>query len=206
MTPSVAVVDYGLCNVDSVKRAFEECGARCEITQSPDVLASADRIVIPGVGAFPDAMKNLREHGLDEALREQVMNQGAPVLGICLGMHLLGSIGLEGAETKGLDLVPATVRRLEPTEEDPRVPHMGWNEVWPESASVLFDGVEPGTDFYFVHSFHFECVQPADVAARTPYAGGFTSAVESGHVYGVQFHPEKSQVAGFHVIRNFLAA
>jgi glutamine amidotransferase len=201
----VAIVDYGLCNIDSVARAVEECGGKPTITSSPEDLHAADRIILPGVGAFPDAMANLRADELDAALHEQVIDEDAPFLGICLGMQLLATVGEEVTPTKGLGFVAATVRRLVPTERDRRIPHIGWNEVHPTDGSRLFTGIEPGTDFYFVHSFHVACDDAEDVAATTPYCGGFTSAVERGNVFGVQFHPEKSQDAGFHVLRNFLA-
>ena len=201
----VAIVDYGLCNIDSVARAVEECGAKPTITSSPEDLRAADRIILPGVGAFPDAIANLRSDDLDAALQEQVIDEKAPFLGICLGMQLLATVGEEVTTTKGLGFVSATVRRLQPTERDRRVPHIGWNEVNPVEGSRLLQGIEPGTDFYFVHSFHVVCDDASDVAATTPYCGGFTSSVERGNVFGVQFHPEKSQDAGFVVLRNFLA-
>jgi glutamine amidotransferase len=200
----VAIIDYGLCNVDSVARAVEECGGKPRITASPQDLVDADRIILPGVGAFPDAMANLRSLGLADAAREQVLEQGAPFLGICLGMQLLAELGEEVRSTEGLGWLPATVRRLTPTDQDTRVPHMGWNEVYPTGGSRLFTGIEPGTDFYFVHSFHLESNDPAAITATTPYCGGFTSAVADGNVFGVQFHPEKSQQAGFRVLQNFL--
>src|SRR5262245_7574625 len=193
----VAIVDYELCNIDSVRRAVEECGATARITKSRDDLAAADRIILPGVGAFPDAMANLQTLGLDDALREQVIEQHAPFLGICLGMQLLATIGQEVTATKGLGWIAGSVERLQPTDTDPRIPHMGWNEVVPAAGQRLFDGVDPGTDFYFVHSFHFVPDDPANIAATTPYCGGFVSAVAAGDVFGVQFHPEKSQQAGF---------
>ena len=201
----VAIVDYGLCNIDSVARAIEMCGGKPTITSSPDDLGSADRIILPGVGAYPDAMANLRADELDAALHEQVIDEKAPFLGICLGMQLLATVGEEVTTTKGLGFVGASVRRLEATERDRRVPHIGWNEVNPSDGARLFDGIEPGTDFYFVHSFHVVCDDASDVAATTPYCGGFTSSVERDNVFGVQFHPEKSQDAGFVVLRNFLA-
>ena len=204
MTNRVAIIDYGLCNVDSMSRAIEECGGKPTITDVPDDLAHADRIVLPGVGAFPDAMSNLHALEMVDALRQQVLREGAPLLGVCLGMQLLASTGEEVAPTPGLDLVPGTVERLQPTERDRRVPHMGWNEVYPADDSILFRGIEPGCDFYFVHSFHLVCSDSVTVAATTPYCGGFTSAVATANIFGVQFHPEKSQQAGFRLLGNFL--
>ncbi len=200
----VAIVDYGMCNLDSVRRAFEEVGASAYVTAEPADLDRADRIVLPGVGAFPDAMRNLRSRGLDEALAKQVLDQGAPFLGICLGMQLIAAIGNEVTDTAGLGWVDASVVRFVPTEADPRVPHVGWNEVHRVTDSPLFHEIPPGADFYFVHSFHVACADPADVLATTPYCGGFTSVVQRGHVFGVQFHPEKSQRWGLRLLRNFL--
>jgi imidazole glycerol-phosphate synthase subunit HisH len=200
----VAIVDYGMCNLDSVRRAVEECGGRAVVTDEADEIEAADRIIMPGVGAFPDAIRNLTERGLEKVLEEQVRNEGAPFLGICLGMQLLASLGFEGGETEGLGWIEGEVRRLDPTDEDRRIPHVGWDEVYPVGASALFDGIEPGLDFYFVHSYHLSCCSEEDVAATTPYCGGFTSAVSRGNVHAVQFHPEKSQRHGLRLLRNFL--
>jgi len=204
---TVAIVDYGMCNLDSVRRAVEECGGRAVVTDEGGDLDAADRIILPGVGAFPEAMANLRDRELDKILTEQVIEKQAPFLGICLGMQLMAVAGLEVEPTDGLGWVPATVRRLEPTATDRRVPHMGWNEVDPQPGCPLFEGIARGTDFYFVHSFHVATDGPSSVVATTPYCGGFTSAIQgpSDLVFGVQFHPEKSQKAGFAVLRNFLA-
>lgn len=200
----VAIVDYGMCNLDSVRRAFEEVGARPYVTDDPADLDAADRIVLPGVGAFPDAMRNLRARGLDEALAKQVIDEGAPFLGVCLGMQLMAAVGDEVEETSGLGWVDARVERFVPTDADPRVPHVGWNEVTPVDGSPLFAGIPVGADFYFVHSFHVACARNSDVLATTPYCGGFTAAVQRGEAYGVQFHPEKSQQWGLRLLANFL--
>ena len=202
----VAIVDYGMCNLDSVRRAVEECGGEAIVTDEGADLDRADRIILPGVGAFPEAMANLRARELDKLLAEQVLAQDAPFLGICLGMQLMATTGIEVEPTDGLGWIPATVERLVPTATDRRVPHMGWNEVDPAPGCALFAGIAERTDFYFVHSFHVACDDAANVAATTPYCGGFTSAVQRGDtVFGVQFHPEKSQKAGFALLRNFLA-
>jgi len=202
----VAIVDYGMCNLDSVRRAFEEVCARPYVTDDPADLDAADRIVLPGVGAFPDAMHNLRARGLDEALAKQVWDQGAPFLGVCLGMQLMAAVGQEIEPTEGLGWIDAGCVRFVATESDRRVPHVGWNEVTPSFDSPLFDGIPPGTDFYFVHSFHVVCATTEPVLATTPYCDSFVSAVQREHAFGVQFHPEKSQRWGLHLLRNFLAA
>jgi glutamine amidotransferase len=201
----VAIVDYGMSNLDSIRRAIEEVGGSPYVVASPDVLGHPDRIVLPGVGAFSLAMANLRANGLDRALADEVLGDGVPFLGVCLGMQLLGSDGDEGGPTSGFGWIPGRISRLAPTRIDRRVPHVGWNEVVPADASTLFEGIERGTDFYFVHSYHLCPADDQDVAATTPYCGGFTSAIARGAVFGVQFHPEKSQRAGFTILRNFLA-
>jgi glutamine amidotransferase len=201
---TVALVDHGLCNIHSIRRALEDCGAEVLVTDRPHEVLTADRIVLPGVGAFADAMARLKERGLDQALIEAVTKTQTPLLGICLGMQLLADEGEEGGLTPGLGLVPGRVVKL-PSTEGCRIPHVGWNEVHLTRAHALL-GVPPlGHDFYFVHSFHFQTARADDVLATTPYAGGFVSAVAKGAAMGVQFHPEKSQRVGFQVLRNFLA-
>lgn len=201
----VAVIDYGMGNLDSVARAFEECGGTPVVTDRKEDIEKATHIVLPGVGAFPDGMRNLKERGLDEALREQVVVGQIPFLGICLGMQMLATKGWEGGETDGLGWIEGEVRRLEPAGEDVRIPHVGWSEVMFAKDSPLFRDIASGRDFYFVHSYHFRCRREEDVLARTPYYGGLVSAVARGNILGVQFHPEKSQRIGFQVLRNFLA-
>jgi glutamine amidotransferase len=201
----VAIVDYGMCNLDSVRRAFEELGARAFVTDDPVGLERADRIVLPGVGAFPDAMRNLRARGLDDALAKQVLDGGAPFLGVCLGMQLLATVGHEVEQTDGLRWFDADVVRFTPSTPDERIPHIGWNEVdVAPTGSPLFAGIPSRADFYFVHSFHVVCRHSADVLATTPYCGGFTSAIARDNVFATQFHPEKSQAHGLRLLRNFL--
>lgn len=203
----VVVVDYGMGNLDSVRRALEECGARVLVSGDPGDLATAERIVLPGVGAFPDAMRNLTTRGLGEALTKQVVDEGVPILGICLGMQLTARLGHEIEPTPGLGWIDAEVVRMRPAEgaERERVPHIGWNEVVPVSDDPLFDGIPSGADFYFVHSFHLVCADLDDVIATSPYCGGFIASFARGNVAGVQFHPEKSQRYGLALLRNFLS-
>lgn len=201
---SVVIVNHGLSNLDSIARALEECGADVSVTSDPARVRSASRAVLPGVGAFPLAMANLARTGLDDAMRE-IVQAGRPLLGICLGMQLLADRGEEFGETAGLGLVPGTVRRFDEMATTDRVPHIGWNELRRQNQAPILDGIDADKDFYFVHSYHFDCSDPAAVVATTPYCGGFVSIVNSGCVWGVQFHPEKSQKAGFRLLRNFLA-
>ena len=191
-----------MCNVDSMWRAIESCGAKGDVTNTPADLACADKIVLPGVGAFPDAMAFLNESGLADAIREQVTQHDVPLLGVCLGMQLLATRGFEGTETQGLNLIEAEVVRLFSSTSP--IPHVGWNEAAPVDNCRLFAGIAHQADFYFVHSFHMQCVDTANVVATTPYCDGFASAVVNGNVVGTQFHPEKSQASGLRLLRNFL--
>jgi len=202
---SVAIVDYGMCNLDSIARAVDECGGRPLVTDNPADLSTVNRIILPGVGAFGDAMRNLRQRGLDRTLAEQVIGEKIPFLGICLGMQLIAKRGTEHGCHDGLGWIDGDVVRLERHAVTERIPHIGWNEVHCVRPSELFEGIRGDVDFYFVHSYHVVCRDAEDIVATTPYCGGFTSAVRRGHILGVQFHPEKSQKAGFQLLRNFLA-
>lgn len=204
MAATVTIIDSGLCNLDSIWRAVEECGSVPRVAHDPRALHDADRIVLPGVGSFAAAMGNLRAAGFDRALREELDRRPVPFLGICLGMQLMAERSEEGEACEGLCLVPGEVVRLVPQGPEERVPHMGWNEVHARPGAALFHSLRPGTDFYFVHSYHLRC-DDGLVAATTPFCGEFVSAVEHGHVFGVQFHPEKSQKPGFEVLRRFLS-
>lgn len=202
---AVVIVDYGMCNLDSISRAISECGGSPTVTNNPADLKGADRIILPGVGAFPDAMDNLKKHSLDDALGEQILNHKVPFLGICLGMQLMAETGLEGGETPGLGWIKGAVKRFEPDSPQTRIPHMGWNEVDAKTDHPLFKDIDPGKDFYFVHSYHLDCQNPNDILATTPYCTGFASAVGRDNLFGVQFHAEKSQRVGFQLLANFLA-
>lgn len=201
----VAIVNYGMGNLDSVARAVEECGGDPLITQEAADFAVANFVILPGVGSFAMAMKNIRERHLDAILQEQVVEGGIPFLGICLGMQILATRGWEGGETPGLGWIQGEVRRLVPPGPEIRIPHVGWNEVHPQQPTALFQDIPSGKDFYFVHSYHFVCDRPENVLAVTPYCGQFTAAIAQDNIFGVQFHPEKSQRPGFQVLKNFLA-
>lgn len=201
----VAIIDYGLCNLDSVARVVEECGANVYITHDTTHLDTASHIILPGVGAFPTAMNYLREKQIDQTLNEQVINYKIPFLGICLGMQLMAEKSCEVEECFGLGWIKGAVNRITPNEEDTTVPHIGWNEVDFNHNSPLFYKIETGKDFYFVHSFHLAAENPEEIIAETKYAGSFVSAVQRDeNIFGVQFHPEKSQKLGFQLIENFL--
>lgn len=200
---SVLIIDYGMCNLGSVRRAFEECGASVLVSTCPEDMNNASAVVLPGVGAFSDAMENLDRIGWTPSIRNAAAN-GIPLLGICLGMQLLAERGFEGGSCQGLGLIKGEIIRLNPSDPTERVPHIGWNEVHFNPNAPMFRGIEDGTDFYFVHSYHFSVSHKEHECSKTPYAGCFTSSVRSGVICGVQFHPEKSGRPGFQLIRNFL--
>jgi len=203
---SVLIIDYGLCNLGSVRRAFEECGANAFISDNAQDAEHASHIVLPGVGAFGDAMKNLKDAGWDKALRKNVLEKNVPLLGICLGMQLLADKGYEGGEHEGLGLLPGEVMKL--YSDIPaagfRVPHIGWNEITKKKEHTLLDQLKANTDFYFVHSYFFNTKSEDHILATTPYGRDFPSIVGTDKIMGVQFHPEKSSRAGFQIIKNFL--
>ena len=201
---TVAIIDYGLCNLDSIARAVEECGGAPTVTSAPKDLTRADQVILPGVGAFDKAMHNLANLHFVEALKEEQEKRSVPILGICLGMQLLANSSTENKQTTGLGLIPADVLKLTPSDHSERIPHIGWNQVVPGNDAPLFDGIESGKDFYFVHSYHVSCHEEY-ICATTPYCGGFVSAIQNENIFGVQFHPEKSQRVGFQLLKNFLS-
>ena len=200
------VIDYGLCNLGSVKRAFEECGASAFISDDPRDADQASHFVLPGVGAFGDAMKNLVAAGWDTVIRKNVLNNNIPILGICLGMQLLAEKGYEGGEHEGLGLIPGEVIKIynEHPQNTFRVPHIGWNEIRIRNEHAVLEKLEPNTDFYFVHSYFFNATHQSDILTTTSYGVDFPSIVARNKTIGVQFHPEKSSRAGFQLIQNFL--
>jgi glutamine amidotransferase len=197
----IAVLDYGMGNRRSVEKALEHVGARVSVSREPAVLRSAAGLVVPGVGAFPRAMENLRELGLDELLRERVA-AGTPVLGICLGMELAFDYSTEQAGAAGLGIIPGEVRALAAGQL--KLPHIGWNEVrFEKTDSPLIEGLPQRCAFYHVHSFAPVPDRPEHILGRAQYGAPFVSAVEKGSFYGVQFHPEKSSAVGLRLLANF---
>lgn len=203
---SVLIIDYGMCNLGSVKRAFEECGANAFISDNPRDAEKASHLVLPGVGAFGDAIQNLISSGWDNAIKKNVLEQNIPLLGICLGMQLLADCSFEGGEHQGLGLIPGEVVKI--FNENPatqfRVPHVGWNELHKKQDHPILTMVEPDTDFYFVHSYFFNAKNSEDVLTTTNYGLEFPSIIGRNKTIGVQFHPEKSSRAGFQIIKNFI--
>lgn len=203
MTVSLALIDYGAGNLRSVANALAAAGARdVAVTADPDVVARADRIVLPGVGAFRHCMDSLSAiDGMVAAMEQRVRGEGAPFLGICVGMQLLAQEGHEHGVTPGLGWIAGAVRPLEPDDPSVRVPHMGWNAVRTLRDHAL---VMPG-EAYFLHGYHFDAAHDADVVAMTDHGGPLVAAVASGTIAGVQFHPEKSQGYGIALLERFLA-
>jgi glutamine amidotransferase len=201
----VAVVDYGMGNLDSVCRAVEECGGNPVLTDRAEEIEKATHVILPGVGSFAAGMCNLRQRALDTILSDRVVGKGVPFLGICLGMQLLATVGCEGGRTSGLGWIRGEVRRLQPNGGGERVPHVGWNEIRPTQPCLLLSDIPPGKDFYFLHSYVLVCEDLQDVIATTAYCGDFPSIVGRGCIFGTQFHPEKSQRFGFQLLKNFLA-
>jgi len=200
---AVTLINYGMGNLGSVTRALQEVGGEVRLAETPEGLCDADHLVLPGVGAFGDGMRALRERGFIEPLRECV-SAGTPLLGICLGMQLLADTGVEGGESAGLGFIPGHMEKLTTVDATERIPHVGWNEIHHRGDTDLLEAIPNGTDFYFVHSYHFVPAEEESASAHTPYCGGFVSVVARENVFGVQFHPEKSQRPGFQLLRNFL--
>ena len=201
----IAIVDYGAGNLRSVANALESLGAQPRIAETPAQLEGATAIVLPGVGSFGEGMAALRRRGFVAALHEQVVQRRTPLLGICLGMQLLAMEGHEHGTHAGLGWIPGHVERLQPEGVRFRVPHIGWNDVALRRPSPLFEGLEHPV-CYFVHSFHFAVApEEAETITATCWHGmTVTAGVQRGHIFGVQFHPEKSQQHGLAVLQNFL--
>ncbi len=199
---SVAIVDYGLGNLRSVAGAVERLGYEPVVSGEPDELGRAEKLILPGVGAFGDGMRNLQERGLVEPLTRLVVDEGRPVLGLCLGAQLLARESEEFGRHRGLGWLPAVVERLD--GDGLRVPHVGWNELRQVGESVLFREIPDGALFYYVHSYHLVADDESIVRGVTDYGGPVVAVVERGNVYGTQFHPEKSQLEGLKLLGNFL--
>lgn len=203
----IAVVDYGMGNLRSVQKALEHVGGEARIVSAPAEVDEAEKVVLPGVGAFADAIARLRETGLDQAVLRAI-RQGRAFLGICLGFQLLFDVSYENGEYTGLGVLPGKVVRFEfspaVTGQNLKVPHMGWNRVQCRADCPLFSGVENGSYVYFVHSYHAVCINDHHVAAVTDYGYSFPSAVWMGNAFATQFHPEKSQAVGLRMLKNFV--
>lgn len=195
----IAVIDYGMGNLRSVQKAFEHVEAKAVIVDRPEDIDAAERVVLPGVGAFGDAMNNLRTAGLIAPIIRAI-SEGRPFLGICLGLQLMFAESEEMGRHKGLDILPGKVKRF---PEGQRVPQIGWNEVQIQRETALLDGVPDRSYFYFVHSFFVVSERDEDVVGVTDYGVDYASIAGNDRAFGVQFHPEKSQDAGLKILKNF---
>ena len=205
----VSVIDYGTGNLGSMLRALEVLDASPRLVSSPDMLEGSDRLILPGVGSFTDCMACLNKDGWSDAIRNAVLEHKIPLLGVCVGMQLLAGYGEEGADSSegcsGLGLIEGRVTHLRSRGCNDRLPHVGWNAIYPSSeAELLFDGIPEGTFFYFVHSYAVQTDDPNAIIAVANYSVPFAAAIRKGNVWGTQFHPEKSSRAGFRVLNNFL--
>ncbi len=202
----IAIIDYGMGNLRSVQKGFEKLGFAAEVTSDPRVLMKADKVVLPGVGAFPDCIRNLEQGGFVEPIL-RVIREGRPFLGICLGLQLLFTESEEFGLHRGLDVIPGRVVRfpegMEEGGEELKVPHMGWNQLAFKRRPPVFAGLDEGSNVYFVHSFYVKPEDEGVIATTTNYGFEFCSSVWKDNVVATQFHPEKSQEKGLTILRNF---
>lgn len=199
----VAIIDYGLGNLRSVAGAVERVGFEPVITHSPEALEKADKLILPGVGAFGDGMHNLRQRGLDGILNRLVLKEHKPILGICLGFQLMSSESMEFGNHQGLGWLDAVCRRID-TDGKLLLPHVGWNDLFQVEESILFREIPEDALFYYVHSYHVVCKDLGLIVGECEYGDRFTSVIERDNIYATQFHPEKSQKHGLRLLENFL--
>lgn len=201
---NIVIVDYGMGNLRSVQRALLECGAKSRISSNANEIIRADKIILPGVGHFGNAMKNLQSKGLSTALNKAVLQNEIPILGICLGMQIMGLSSEEG-NIEGLGWINARIHQFNVDDTLKfKVPHIGWNNVLPIGDNTLFKNITKEDLFYFVHSFHAEMIEKKELIANTNYCYDFPSVYGKKNIFGVQFHPEKSHEAGLKMLTNFI--
>lgn len=198
----IAIVDYDAGNIKSVEKALQFLGEEPIVTREKETLLQADKVIVPGVGAFGDAMEKMHQYGLVEVLRE-IAGKGTPILGICLGLQLFFESSEETPGVEGLGLLPGKIVRI-PDKEGFKIPHMGWNSIRINPASRLLKGIEEGAYVYFVHSYYLQAENEADVAATTDYVVNIHAAAEHDNIFATQFHPEKSGEIGLQILKNFI--
>ncbi|WP_166820462.1 imidazole glycerol phosphate synthase subunit HisH [Thalassoroseus pseudoceratinae] len=197
----IKIIDYGMGNLRSVQKALEKLGFEASLCGTADELHGAEKLILPGVGAFRDAIAALKDHGLVDPIREHIAAD-RPFLGICLGLQLLFDVSYEDGEYAGLGIVPGEVVRFE-DQPGLKIPHMGWNQLQPSGSPRLLEGIPAESHFYFVHSFHVVPRDESVIAARCEHGTTFTAAIERGNLFATQFHPEKSQNVGLKLLQNF---
>jgi len=202
---TIVIIDYNMGNLRSVQKAFEQVGCEAMISNNHELIKSADKIVLPGVGSFKDGIKNLNDLGLISLLDEEIIEKKKPFLGICLGMQLIANKSYENGETKGLGWVDAEVIKFDfsSSKQQLKVPHVGWNNVVYQNKNDLFNGIQNNNDFYFVHSYYFKTDENV-ISSITDYGLNFVSSIQKNNIYAFQFHPEKSQTSGLKILENFV--
>lgn len=198
----IAMIDYDAGNIKSVEKALQKLGADVVITKDPQVILNAEKVILPGVGSFGDAMNNLKKYGLDEVIH-QVVENGTPFLGICLGLQLLFERSDESPEVVGLGILEGEILRI-PDAEGLKIPHMGWNSLHLQNNGRLFKGLKENDYVYFVHSYYLKAEDESIVKATTNYSVNIHASVEKDNVFACQFHPEKSSDVGLHILKNFV--
>ena len=197
----IGIVSFGLSNISSIRNAIDSLKFRTFLIEEPDQVSKAEKILLPGVGSFNEAMKRLKESGLDKALKEAA-SKDVPIMGICLGMQLLADKGNEGGETEGLGLIPGKVKRM--NDDAIKLPHMGWNNLKLEQSNNVLSQAFDGIDYYFIHSYEFVADNDENVLATVDHGNQVTAVISKDNVFGCQFHPEKSQRAGLELLKSFI--
>ena len=198
----IVIVDYSCGNIDSVNSAITYHGFKGVVTRDPKIINNADKIILPGQGSFKIGVNNLKKYNLFDLIIPKALNDNTPILGICLGMQVLATMGFENGKENGLNLIPGNIEKMKETKL--KLPHIGWNEIEISKESPILKDIKNQTDFYFVHSYKFVCEDNDDILTTTKYEDTFVSSVCKKNIFGVQFHPEKSLTAGLQLIKNFI--
>ena len=198
----IVIVDYSCGNIDSVNSAITYHGFKGVVTRDPKIINNADKIILPGQGSFKIGVNNLKKYSLFDLIISKALNDNTPILGICLGMQVLATMGFENGKENGLNLIPGNIEKMKETKL--KLPHIGWNEIEISKESPILKDIKNQTDFYFVHSYKFVCEDNDDILTTTKYEDTFVSSVCKKNIFGVQFHPEKSLTAGLKLIKNFI--
>lgn len=198
----IVIVDYSCGNIDSVNSAITYHGFKGVVTRDPKIINNADKIILPGQGSFKIGVNNLKKYSLFDLIISKALNDNTPILGICLGMQVLATMGFENGKENGLNLIPGNIEKMKETKL--KLPHIGWNEIEISKKSPILKDIKNQTDFYFVHSYKFVCEDNDDILTTTKYEDTFVSSVCKKNIFGVQFHPEKSLTAGLQLIKNFI--